>query len=184
MFLIGAPELMQFKFVNGFMRLCRIASLIPDVWMPACPRLTIIAGADKVQLITATCFEVLLYTYGGGQANKVHEFSLAQSIIDIAVSHARQNGAGSIRKVGIALGVVSHVAPASLKFSFDLAKEDTPAHKAELVIRRVALEASCKNCAETFFLQTSELVCPRCGSSLIRLLGDQELMVEYIEVDD
>ena len=114
----------------------------------------------------------------------MHEFSLAQSIVNIATTHAARNGAVRITKVGVMLGVVSHVAPVSLDHSFKLARQGTPAQCAELIIRRVPLAASCMECKQNFKLETSEPACPHCGSSLIRLLQELELTVEYIEVDD
>jgi hydrogenase nickel incorporation protein HypA/HybF len=112
----------------------------------------------------------------------VHEFSLAQSILEIICSEAEKHQANHIIKVGVALGVISHVAPESLNYCFDLAKEGTPAGQAELVIRRVPLPASCADCGNKFTLHSAKLNCPVCGSSAVGILAEQELMIDYIEV--
>ena len=114
----------------------------------------------------------------------MHELSLAQSILDIVTREARLHGVPEISAVNISVGKFTHVLPSSLRFCFDLIKEDTAARRAELVIKQVALKTLCQDCGREFLLEEPEFICPLCGGERVRIMQGQELMIDSIEVPE
>lgn len=112
----------------------------------------------------------------------MHEATLAENILGIALEAARQNGAARIFKVGLTLGEMTGVEVEALKLSFDVLKDGTPADGAELVIKRVPIRATCNKCGETFRLERYNFFCPACDGVLI-LQGGRELLVDYVDCE-
>ena len=114
----------------------------------------------------------------------MHELSLAQSILEIVTREAQAHGVPEISAVHISVGKFTHVVPLSLKYCFDLIKEDGPAKNAELVINLVALKTLCLDCNREFLLEEPEFICPLCGGEKVRVLEGRELWIDSFEVPE
>ena len=114
----------------------------------------------------------------------MHELSLAQSILEIVSNEALRHGVPEVSAVHISLGKFTHVVPASLRYCFDLIKEDGLARNAELVIRQVPLKTLCQDCGQEFLLEEPEFVCPLCGGKNMRVLEGRELWIDSIEAPE
>lgn len=112
----------------------------------------------------------------------MHETTLAENILNIALDAAKQNHATKIFKVGLTLGAMAGVEVEALKLSFDVLKKDTPAVCAELVIKRVPINATCNKCGKTFQLERYNFFCPECDGVLI-LQSGRELLVEFVDCE-
>lgn len=112
----------------------------------------------------------------------MHEATLAENILDIALDAARQNHAAKIFKVGLTLGEMAGVEVEALTLSFDVLKKNTPADCAELVIKRVPIAATCNKCGKTFKLERYNFFCPECDGVLI-LKSGRELLVDFIDCE-
>lgn len=112
----------------------------------------------------------------------MHELSLAQGIIDIAVSEARKHDAAGVKTIKLRLGEFTGVAREALEFSFEVAKRGTAAESAALEIETVELKTLCRRCGivgrptEDFCL-----TCSRCGDP-VEILAGREMQVEYVEL--
>ena len=73
----------------------------------------------------------------------MHETGIAQSILDIALKTAVENGAKKINNVGVRIGKMSAVDEASLRFAFDALKEGTIAENSEFEYIEVPLTILC-----------------------------------------
>lgn len=112
----------------------------------------------------------------------LHEATLAENILDIAIDTARQNHAAKIFKVGLKLGELSGVEVEALTLSFDVLKKNTPADAAQLVINRVPCRATCNKCGKNFRLERYNFFCPDCDGILI-LQSGRELLVDYVDCE-
>ena len=112
----------------------------------------------------------------------MHELSLAQGIIDIAVSEARKRDAAGVKTIKLRLGEFTGVVREALEFSFEVAKRGTAAESAALEIETVELKMLCRRCGivgrptEDF-----RLSCSRCGDP-VEILAGREMQVEYVEL--
>ena len=112
----------------------------------------------------------------------LHEATLAENILNIALEAARQNNAAKVFKVGLTLGDMAGVEVEALNLSFDVLKKAPPAEDAELVIKRVPISATCNKCGKTFRLERYNFFCPDCDGVLI-LQSGRELLVEFVDCE-
>jgi len=112
----------------------------------------------------------------------MHEATLAENILNIAFDAAKQNHATKIFKIGLTLGAMAGVEVEALNLSFDVLKKNTPADGAELVIKRVPIQATCNKCGKTFRLENYNFFCPECDGILI-LRSGRELLVEFVDCE-
>jgi hydrogenase nickel incorporation protein HypA/HybF len=115
----------------------------------------------------------------------MHEASIAQSILDIAMEQCSQAGYRSITSVEVRIGSASGILPDALTMAFDIIKLDTMADGAELVIEHVPLGGSCRGCGGRFVTDEQFILsCPHCGSGDFLLDAGRELDITEIEVEE
>jgi len=111
----------------------------------------------------------------------MHELMVTESLLEIALRHARQADAGRITDLHLVIGELSSVIDDSVQFYWDIVSEGTPAEGATLHFRRIPAEMACQDCAETYDPKV-DLTCPACGSTNVRVTAGQEFFLEAIEV--
>ena len=112
----------------------------------------------------------------------MHEATLAENILNIALDAAEKNHAAKIFKIGLTLGEMAGVEVETLNLSFDVLKKNTPAESAELVIKRVPISAACNKCGKIFRLKRYNFFCPECDGVLI-LQSGRELLVDFVDCE-
>ena len=112
----------------------------------------------------------------------MHEATLAENILSIALTATRENHAAKIFKVGLTLGEMAGVEVEALQMSFDVLKKNSPANDAELVINRVPISATCNKCGKTFRLERYNFFCPECDGVLL-LQSGRELLVDFVDCE-
>jgi len=105
----------------------------------------------------------------------VHEFSIAQSVYQIAEQEARQHAGGRIRQVRCRVGVLQQVVPELLAESFDCIVDSSGHAGAELVIDKVPVEILCGDCGQRSTATEWRVDCPGCGSTEVQISGGDEL---------
>lgn len=115
----------------------------------------------------------------------MHELSVTQSILNIALDAARGAGSSRIIAVDLLVGDLTSFVDDSIQFYFDILSKGTSAEGARLRIQREAARGVCHQCGHKFRVAIPLLPgCPACGSGDVRVTGGNELRVESIEVDD
>ena len=107
----------------------------------------------------------------------MHELALCESITDLVVDCARQEGIARVSRVVIEIGVAAPIDPEALLFCFPITATDTVADGAELGINRVALRAKCDSCHTEYSPDTLISPCPACGSFGRTILAGREMRV-------
>jgi hydrogenase nickel incorporation protein HypA/HybF len=113
----------------------------------------------------------------------VHELSVTQSVLEIALAHARRAGANRVLRINLAVGDLSGIVGESVQFYFDFVSRDTLAEGAELLFRHVPARFRCRACGGEYEPQGSDWTCPVCEGLQPEVTGGQELLVESIEVE-
>src|SRR3954470_8223580 len=111
----------------------------------------------------------------------MHELSIADAVVQIALSHARGR---KVAKVEVKVGHLRQVVPDALAFAFDLVTTGTLAEGAELVVEEMPAAGRCRGCGEASTLAGFPLRCEHCGGADLELLRGGELLVDAIELDD
>ena len=112
----------------------------------------------------------------------MHELTVTESILEIAVRHAREAGAARIAGIHLVLGELSSIVDDSVQFYWDMISENTLAEGAQLVFRRVPVELLCLSCAQRYSPSSVELACPSCGAVQVKIIAGEEFFVEAIDI--
>ncbi|HWR59603.1 MAG TPA: hydrogenase maturation nickel metallochaperone HypA [Thermodesulfovibrionales bacterium] len=112
----------------------------------------------------------------------MHEASIALSILDMVAERCRAEGYSAVESVRLRIGRAAGILPEALVFTFDAAKEDTPASDAKLLIDIVPLGGFCSGCESDFEVEDAYVLnCPVCGSTLFKINRGYEM--EIVEID-
>lgn len=114
----------------------------------------------------------------------MHELSVTQNIVNIAVEAAHGAGSPRITAIDVLVGELTGFVTDSIQLYFDVLSKDTAAAGATLRVRREPGGATCGACGHVFQPDLPLLLlCPACGSGGVRITGGRELRVESIEVE-
>jgi hydrogenase nickel incorporation protein HypA/HybF len=113
----------------------------------------------------------------------MHELSVTQSLLDIALRHAEQAEAKHITDLHIVMGELSSMVDDSIQFYWDIIAKGTMAEQAVLHFRRVPAELQCMTCSEKYHPTDRELACPKCNGINTRIIAGQEFALESIDVE-
>jgi hydrogenase nickel incorporation protein HypA/HybF len=113
----------------------------------------------------------------------MHELSIAESLLDVALENCRSKGFSQIGSIKLVIGKASGVMPDALLFGFNAVKEGTIADKAALEIEEVPVTGLCNDCGKDFTTEEIYILsCPHCGGVSYTLLTGRELMITEMEV--
>ncbi len=112
----------------------------------------------------------------------MHEFSVAQSIIDVALKARKENKVDYIRVVEVEIGQAAGIEIDALNFAWESAIKDSALENTKLAIKQIPVEVSCRSCH--FIYKPDEVfeLCPNCGSVNPEIIKGRELKVVAIVV--
>ena len=113
----------------------------------------------------------------------MHELSITQSILSIALEKANEVQAGKVTKINLIIGELSGVVNECVEFYFDLLSKDTIAAEASLSFERTPNKLRCRNCATVFSPDNLDWACPNCHEAKVEIISGRECYVDSIEVD-
>jgi hydrogenase nickel incorporation protein HypA/HybF len=111
----------------------------------------------------------------------MHEYSIIQALVQLVEREARTRNAMSIGRIRVALGELSGVDPELLASAYELFRERTVCHGADMEIRSVPARWQCSSCGRPF-LKGEALRCPACEVPARLTCGD-EILLEQIEME-
>jgi hydrogenase nickel incorporation protein HypA/HybF len=115
----------------------------------------------------------------------MHELSIALSIIDESSREAARRGSSRVTAVYLKLGPLSGVVEDALRFSFQLACEQTPLEGSRLEIEAVPVVVFCPSCRTNRELDSiQQFCCPDCGAPTGDVVAGRELELFAIEIED
>ncbi len=114
----------------------------------------------------------------------MHELSVTQSILEIALDYARRNEAVRIVEIHLRIGEITDFEDEWMQRYFDFVSKGTMAEGAHLHISRVPARLECSRCSFIFPLDRStwDNQCPSCQSKETNLISGREFRVEALEV--
>jgi hydrogenase nickel incorporation protein HypA/HybF len=113
----------------------------------------------------------------------MHELSITQNILSIALDKANAAHASKVSKVNIVIGELSGITSDSVQLYFDLLSKDTLAAEATLSFRQPPTQLVCHNCATSFTVLNGNLTCPNCQQPNTEIVSGREFYVDSIEVE-
>lgn len=112
----------------------------------------------------------------------MHEVSLMEQTLAIALDQAQQQKAQRIHRLKMRIGEVSGVVPDALSFAFDVVTAGTIAEGATLEIESVPVTCLCPHCDLIFNPPDLFYECPQCGTYIHKPLAGQEIELTSLEV--
>lgn len=122
----------------------------------------------------------------------MHEFSLAQNVIETAIDVAKKHHAKQIKQIALKFGQFALVVEDQFRFCFDVLKKDNILTKdTNLSIEWIDGELECKKCD---FCGSSKpdpndvnalmplFRCPKCGSFDTNIISGTETFIENISI--
>ncbi len=113
----------------------------------------------------------------------MHEFSIAQNIIEIAEDSAKKENCQQISLIKLEIGTLSGVVFEALETAMQSAVKDTMLKNATVKIIRIPAVAECDNCRHRFSITDLFEPCPQCGNFRHQLLQGDEIKVKTIEAE-
>jgi len=111
----------------------------------------------------------------------MHEYSIVQSLIELAENQARDHGASRIDRLEVAIGELSGVETELLARAYETFRDRTLCSQAKLVIHPVPARWQCPHCGSSS-KKGAALLCPNCELPL-RLEEGEEIILERIELE-
>lgn len=110
----------------------------------------------------------------------MHELSVTQSILDIALKNA---GSRKIQQINLVIGQFSSIVDDSVQFYWDVISKETVAEGARLRFERIPGEMTCQQCGHVFRPTGETFDCPSCSSPFVKITKGEEFQVESIDVE-
>jgi hydrogenase nickel incorporation protein HypA/HybF len=113
----------------------------------------------------------------------MHELSVTESLLNIALQHAEKAGARRVTDLHLVIGELASMVDDSIQFYWDIIAKDTIAEQAILHFRRVPAQLQCMTCFEKYHPTDRELACPRCNGVNTKIIAGEEFRLESIDVE-
>ena len=113
----------------------------------------------------------------------MHELSITQNILSIALEHAGAAQAKKITRINIVIGELSGIVDECVEFYFEFLSKDTMAAGAALYFERPETSLRCRDCHTIFSPVNPEWNCPGCGKQNVEIVSGRECRLSSIEVD-
>jgi len=114
----------------------------------------------------------------------MHELSIAESIIDLAVEEAKKRNSSAVVTIKLRLGEFTGVVREALDFGFEVARRGTLAETAVLEIEVVPLKSRCPECGLVGRpIDDFCFLCTACGRP-VEIISGREMQVEYLELEE
>ena len=113
----------------------------------------------------------------------MHELSIMQGALDLALDQAKQAGASRLHEIRLRIGALSGVVPDALEFAFEALAPGTLAEGARPVVDYVPARFWCANCTREFESDDMLAECPACHGFSRELRAGRELEVASLEID-
>ena len=117
-----------------------------------------------------------------GRGRSVHEVGLMESMLEIALEHARTRGADRIHAIALRIGRLAGVEPEALGLAFEVVTSGTSAEGARLDIESVPVVCFCYPCEKEFEPDEFIFACPLCGRFSSEVRRGRELELASLEV--
>ena len=113
----------------------------------------------------------------------MHEYSIVDSLLQLATEHAVKNNAKKVTKLEVKIGVLSGVEPELLKSAFETFKEGTICEDAEFIMNIQPVVIRCKDCNKESTLEKDEYLCPHCKSGNIEIVDGEDMYLMSLELE-
>ena len=113
----------------------------------------------------------------------MHEQSIVDSLLALALENAQKGKASKIRKINVVIGELAGAVDESMEFYFNFLRKGTIAEEAVLVFTHKPAQLQCRKCKNVFTPEKQGYNCPKCKAADVDIVGGRELYLESLEVE-
>jgi hydrogenase nickel incorporation protein HypA/HybF len=114
----------------------------------------------------------------------MHEFSLAQGLVNQLLALAGQHNARKICTVRVEIGSLAGIVADSFSFGFEvLSRENDLLQNAVLEITETCPRYRCLDCEGIMPFTEPAIPCPHCGSQRLTRQGGDDLILTQVEME-
>ena len=113
----------------------------------------------------------------------MHESSITESLLSLAVGKANEAKAGKITRINLVVGELAGVVPECVQFYFDFISKNTIADGAVLSFVNKPATVRCRKCEKVFTPVNHDWSCPDCREADVEIVSGRECFMESIEVE-
>jgi len=115
----------------------------------------------------------------------MHELSITQDILDIAIKTAKEQNALKIKKINLIIGQFTYYQPESIEFFMNIIAKDTIAEGVKIEVKSLPLEVECNDChSRTIIKEPYEFVCSKCNCYNLKIITGKEMYVDSIDIEN
>ena len=117
----------------------------------------------------------------------MHEYSVANSIVDAVLELAKQQNSNRVVEVKMRIGKLRVLSIDQLRFSYEILSKGTILAGSELTVQETSGSVRCPRCGyvnkietddESFHFGIPSMICPTCGATLSIDGGDECLITK------
>lgn len=113
----------------------------------------------------------------------MHELSVCQALLDQVREIALSNHAHAVKTITIRVGPLSGIEPPLLHRAFTIARLNTVAHDARLVMESDPVVVHCRHCDTNHPAPANHLRCPDCHQPCPELVSGDALTLASIDIE-
>ncbi|MFP4321763.1 MAG: hydrogenase maturation nickel metallochaperone HypA [Anaerolineales bacterium] len=114
----------------------------------------------------------------------MHELSVTQNILDIALRHAEAANAAEITDIYLVIGQLSSMVDDSVAYYWEVISQDTIAQGARLHFQRIPAQLQCTTCGTQRPLDGEDYRCPHCQGEQLQIIAGEEFYLESIDIQE
>jgi hydrogenase nickel incorporation protein HypA/HybF len=126
---------------------------------------------------------MLLFVFAREQGYSMHEQSIVESILTMALKNADQANARKILSINLVVGDYTGIVDDAVNFYFNFLNQNTLAAGAKINYTHVSAQLRCRDCDRLFPMQKRDYQCPECKGRRMEIVGGRELYIETMEVE-
>ena len=114
----------------------------------------------------------------------MHELSVTQEILKIALRQAVQARARRVTGLNLVIGQLSNVSSESIQFCWEAVSQGTACDGARLHFESVPARLTCLECGWSDIFVDRWVDCQYCGAKRIQITGGDEFRLESIQIEE
>jgi hydrogenase nickel incorporation protein HypA/HybF len=112
----------------------------------------------------------------------MHEQSIVESILTLALDNAKQANARNIISIHLVVGDYTGIEEDAVNLYFGFLSKNTIAAGANITYTHIPGQLRCRDCDVLFPLQKHDYHCPKCEGRRVEIIGGRELYIEDMKV--
>jgi hydrogenase nickel incorporation protein HypA/HybF len=106
----------------------------------------------------------------------MHELSVTESILEIALRHGQAAQARRITDLYLVIGQLTSLVDDSIQFYWDMIAQDTLAQGARLHFKRIQTELQCLDCHQRYTPGQEQMACTACEGVRVRVVARRRVL--------